>query len=250
MLILSLFPGIGLLDRAFEEVWPEACIVRGPDKLWGGDVKTFHPPTGVFGGVIGGPPCPAHSPMRYLVEANGGTLSEDLIPEFERVVAEATPDWFVMENSIFAPEPRVPGYAVAVSVLENRLFGGEQARERRIAFGIKGSSALDLWRWIETEVFQPVRKERTVLAGEAKGGIIQNLAEKKRGVPREQCRPFPRVCELQGLPSDFLADAPFTKDGKYRVVGNGVPLMMGRAIAKAVRAAVQEADGTSLRKAA
>lgn len=33
-LILSLFPGIGLLDRAFEECG--FCVVRGPDILWGG----------------------------------------------------------------------------------------------------------------------------------------------------------------------------------------------------------------------
>lgn len=33
-LVLSLFPGIGLLDRAFED--EGACIVRGPDLLWGG----------------------------------------------------------------------------------------------------------------------------------------------------------------------------------------------------------------------
>jgi site-specific DNA-cytosine methylase len=45
-LVLSLFPGIGLLDRAFEE--EGFCVVRGPDLLWGGDIKTFHPPAGKF----------------------------------------------------------------------------------------------------------------------------------------------------------------------------------------------------------
>ena len=42
----------------------------------------------------------------------------------------------------------------------------------------------------------------------------------------------------QGLPEDFLADAPFTVEGKVRVVGNGVPLPMGRAVALAVKRAV------------
>ena len=48
--------------------------------------------------------------------------------------------------------------------------------------------------------------------------------------------PLSEMCELQGLPSDFLADLtiPFTTTGKRRVVGNGVPLPMGRAVAKAV----------------
>lgn len=54
-LVLSLFPGIGLLDMAFEE--EGFCVVRGPDLLWGGDIRRFHPPSGRFDGVIGGPPC-------------------------------------------------------------------------------------------------------------------------------------------------------------------------------------------------
>lgn len=41
MLILSLFPGIDLLGRAFEELG--ACVVRGPDLLWGGDIRAFSP---------------------------------------------------------------------------------------------------------------------------------------------------------------------------------------------------------------
>ena len=50
-LVLSLFPGIGLLDQAFEE--QGFCVVRGPDLLWGGDIKQFHPPAGKFDGVNG-----------------------------------------------------------------------------------------------------------------------------------------------------------------------------------------------------
>lgn len=45
-IILSLFPGIDLLGRAFEEMG--FCVVRGPDKLWGGDIKNFRPPDGIF----------------------------------------------------------------------------------------------------------------------------------------------------------------------------------------------------------
>ena len=36
--------------------------------------------------------------------------------------------------------------------------------------------------------------------------------------------------EAQGLPAGFLDRAPFTVEGKVRVVGNGVPLPMGRAV--------------------
>jgi DNA (cytosine-5)-methyltransferase 1 len=41
VLVLSLFPGIGLLDMAFEE--EGFCVVRGPDLLWGGDIRSFRP---------------------------------------------------------------------------------------------------------------------------------------------------------------------------------------------------------------
>ena len=43
-LVLSLFPGLGVLGKAFEEAgW---CVVRGPDVIWGGDVRDFNPPPG------------------------------------------------------------------------------------------------------------------------------------------------------------------------------------------------------------
>lgn len=90
--VLSLFPGIGLLDMAFEQ--EGFCVVRGPDVLWGGDIRRFHPPAGKFDGVIGGPPCQCHSNASHI----GGSDAEDLIPEFVRVVEEARPAWVVMEN--------------------------------------------------------------------------------------------------------------------------------------------------------
>lgn len=108
-LVLSLFPGIGLLDQAFEE--EGFCVVRGPDLLWGGDIKHFHPPAKKFDGVIGGPPCQAFSRLRHIVEANGYQVAEDLIPEYERCVSEARPTWFLMENVEDAPEPSLADYA-------------------------------------------------------------------------------------------------------------------------------------------
>lgn len=41
-------------------------------------------------------------------------------------------------------------------------------------------------------------------------------------------------CELQGLPRDFLDEAPFTTGAKLRAIANGVPLPLGRALARAV----------------
>ena len=40
-LILSLFPGLGLLDEGFTRAG--FTVVRGPDVIWGGRIESFHP---------------------------------------------------------------------------------------------------------------------------------------------------------------------------------------------------------------
>jgi DNA (cytosine-5)-methyltransferase 1 len=52
--------------------------------------------------------------------------------------------------------------------------------------------------------------------------------------------PLSLLCRTQGLPEDFLSEAPFTKDGKVHAIGNGVPLPMGRAVARAVKAVLAQ----------
>ena len=86
-LVLSIFPGIDLLGRAFEE--EGYCVVRGPDLLWGGDICSFHPPEGVFEGVIGGPPCKGESNLAALNNKRG----ESMANEFHRIVEETQPQW-------------------------------------------------------------------------------------------------------------------------------------------------------------
>lgn len=226
MLVLSLFPGIGLLDMAFEE--EGFCVVRGPDLLWGGDVHRFHPPAGRFVGVIGGPPCQRFSGLANLARSRGVEFP-NLIPEFERCVAEAEPQWWVMENVIAAPAPVVPGYCVHAQKVDNRWFGEEQHRERRISFGTREGTPLHLQfaslespRWAAAVTSAHAGKRRV----RAKGDIARySTAEALR---------------LQGLPEDFFDPAcPLTAQGKLKVVAQGVPLPMGRAIARAVRRAIQ-----------
>jgi DNA (cytosine-5)-methyltransferase 1 len=245
-LVLSLFPGIGLLDRAFEE--EGFCVVRGPDLLWGGDVRAFHPPAGVFAGVIGGPPCKRWSALANIVRAVHGeaSVAPDLIPEFERVVNECDPDWFVMENVPKAPRPITLGHVVRDVMLNNRMFGGEQNRERRFSFGSRNGRALSA-----SAIMASVRAIRSTWepavcstaggrrASVALGGSGKPKGNQGRGDDaRLRNRTFVQECELQGLPADFLSDAPFTLQGKREAVGNGVPLPMGRAVARAVKAAM------------
>ena len=47
-----------------------------------------------------------------------------------------------------------------------------------------------------------------------------------------------KMCRLQGLPESFFAASPFTVQAQRTMLGNGVPLPMGRAIAQAVKRAV------------
>jgi DNA (cytosine-5)-methyltransferase 1 len=233
-LVLSLFPGIGLLDRAFEE--EGFCVVRGPDVLWGGDVKWFHPPAGKFDGVIGGPPCQAFSRLRHLVKHKGLPLKPNLIPEFERVVKESSPRWFLMENVQDAPLPYVPGYITRAKMVRDVWVGGLTSRLRRFSFGTVDGVGL----WIDGEALCNPMPAAPVLASDGGRCVVGGSGKAKRsiGAAAANQRPMREILELQGLPENFLAEAPFTMSGKRLVIGNGVPLPMGRAIAKAVKLAM------------
>lgn len=238
--MLSLFPGIGLLDRAFEE--EGFTVVRGPDVLWGGDVRRFHPPAGVFAGVIGGPPCQSFTPLAGINRALGREPKfGNLIPEFERVVAEAQPDWFVMENVERAPLPSIDGYEVAPLVLDNRWLGEEQARRRRFSFGTRDGRRLvvDGLVALDNIVREPAVVSTTGYLCSSGNGYAKTAAAIERNKASRQ-RSVGRIAELQGLPADFLKLAPFTVAGKRKAIANGVPLPMGRAIARAVKQAMRE----------
>lgn len=237
-MVLSLFPGIGLLDQAFEE--EGFCVVRGPDLLWGGDIRRFHPPAGKFDGVIGGPPCQAFSRLRHLVEHNGYTVAEDLIPEFVRCVDEARPLWFLMENVVQAPDPFFPGYHVSSSTLNNRWLGAVQNRLRRFWFGYAGERRSP-WHLIDYAALESAEYEPAVLAsgGERAVPVKMTAGRKvKASSLGYKTRSYAAAAAaLQGLPQDFDLP-PFTVAGKIKAIGNGVPFPMGRAIARAVKQAV------------
>lgn len=225
-LVLSLFPGIGLLDMAFEE--EGFCVVRGPDLLWGGDVRNFRPPAGRFDGVIGGPPCQVFSRFRHINPHAGG--HGNLIPEFERVVTEARPSWFLMENVEGAPEPLVFDYDSISQIVRDVWVGGETARLRRFSFGYPIGRLRGRFH-IATHALHSIDEAPTVVAGH--GSAFSH----ERGNMS-----IAEMCKLQGLPDGFLdgPDCPLTAHGKRKVIGNGVPLSMGRAVAKAVKAALRQ----------
>lgn len=232
-LVLSVFPGLGLLDRAFE--LEGFCLVRGPDLLWGGDIHSFHPPPGYFTGVLGGPPCQAHSPLKNIIESNGYQTAPDLIPEFERVVLEAQPEWFVMENVPAAPRPSVPGYGVTSFVFDNRWAPEAplQSRRRRFSLGIRGGRArLNPPRCEQENSGWEPAVTRDNMSTPVRLAWYGDYLEEKPSYGRRGIR---QMLELQGLSPDYLDHCPLTLSGKKKAVANGVPIPMGRAIATAVR---------------
>jgi DNA (cytosine-5)-methyltransferase 1 len=217
-LVLSLFPGADLLGKAFE--LEGFTVVKGPDVVFGSSVRDFNPPTERFDGVIGGPPCQAFSQMKALQKTAG--RHGNLVPEFERVVAAANPNWFLMECVKQAPIPSVDGYIVTSILLNNCWLGEEQNRLRRFTFGSKQPHA---FRVFANQNIKP--KARTVSAGH--GAVMSH----ERGNLS-----IAEMCRLQGLDESFLSDTPFTAQGKRKLIGNGVPIPMGRAIARAVKEAI------------
>jgi len=236
-LVLSLFPGIGLLDMAFEE--EGFCVVRGPDVLWGGDIRNFHPPAKRFDGVIGGPPCQAFSRLAHMVRHNGYEPKfGNLIPEFERCVLESQPQWFVMENVPDAPLPEVDGYGVHSFLLNNRQLGEKQNRVRRWSFGWRGERRVLM---VETECFENPEFEYAAVGGGGGGSRQGSGGRATTTMPfnDKSTRSFDAIKQSQGLPPDFDLP-PFTVAAKCKAIGNGVPLLMGRAIAAAAKRAQEQ----------
>lgn len=236
MLVLSLFRGLGLMDRAFED--EGFCLVAGPDLLWGGDVKRFHVPAGRFDGVIGGPPCQLFSRLIAIVRHNGYREGEDLIPEFERIVAEARPAWFLMENVDTAPVPTVAGYVVDPTILDNRWLGETQSRRHRLSFGTPDGRRLHY----QLAALEAVAYDYRVCASDFRRThpvkLLAGRTYRKGALSLRAGRSLAECCELQGLPRDFFAGSPFTLKAAGQMLGNGMPYRMARECARAVREAL------------
>jgi DNA (cytosine-5)-methyltransferase 1 len=151
-------------------------------------------------------------------------MMPDRIPEFARCVNEAQPRWFLMENVPQAPPPDCRAYSTVQRVCNNRWCGGEQNRERKFTFGV----GLDAEHWsaknfhIATEALEPANYRPAVISsGQAgKGGSRASIEQMARD---------------QGLDPSRFDKSPFTTTELRRAIANGVPLPMGRAVARAIR---------------
>lgn len=204
-LALSLFPGVDLFGLAMEQ--EGFCVVRGPDPLWGGDIRRFQPPPAWPFLVFGGPPCQDFSALRRSEPTGEGRR---LLAEFARVVEAVRPECWMLENVPRVPDVKIPGFTWQRFEIDQGWYSGV-SRLRHIQCGSRSGQLLDVPRG------RPVR-----------GAIPCAVANDDRS--------FDELKRLQGLPESF--DLPgFTVEAKKRAVGNGVPIVMGRVLACAIKAA-------------
>ena len=219
-LILSIFPGIGVWEIAFQELG--YCVVRGPEILLGHDLRKWSPAGGKFDGVIGGIPCQAFSRARRIGKGDRNSLWGDMTPEYNRIVREAKPKWWLSEN---VPEAPLPDGANWNAILDAANYGATQRRRRRFC------SNLSLMPC-------PVARLETVLptvtATEHKvGKVADNHARGRAGRALGRRLTLEEMNEAFGMPGDFALPA-LKVEMHYHMMGNAVPLPMARALAQAI----------------
>lgn len=211
MLILSLFSGIDLFGEGFQEAG--FCVVQAGDIILGKDIRKFRAMPGKFNGVIGGSPCQDFSRARRSAPTGYGL---EMLEHFKRVVMEAQPEWFLLENVPNVPTITIDGYQMQRFFLNANECGSCQNRNRYFQFGSKEGLVLDIKRQPK-----PPKSEPCVMASEG------NKAAR---------RSWEDFCKLQGITEPF--DLPdLTKLSAYKVVGNAVNLGVSRTIAAAISAA-------------
>ena len=217
-LVLSLFPGAGLLDAGFTAAG--FAVVRGPDLLLGQDIRNFSlagldfsfPGYSRFDGLIAGPPCQDFSRARRRPPSGHGL---QMLSELVRIVTEAKPAWWLVENVPGVPTLQIEGYTNQRFNMFASEFGLPHKRNRSFQFGSLNGERLTILRSTQSH-FRSRRLKPTPLAS-------------------KPCRKnFADLCEVMGLPRNFKLPG-LSRRAQSRAVSNGVPIPMGTAVAIAIR---------------
>lgn len=219
-IILSLFQGIGMLDKGF--VKKGYCVVSGPERILNGCVSEFEGIENVFDGVIGGSPCQSFSGLNR----NPNNYSLEMKQHFERIVEQCQPNWFLLENVLRVPDVDIKGYYVQRFNLSPRELGFEQSRPRCFQFGSKKGLILDLPK--------PVQNNLPFV------GCLTASDFKKK-----ERRNFEDFCKLQGFEQPPELEN-FTQTAKYRAIGNGVHLGVSALVADLIAKATQSQNPKTL----
>lgn len=216
-LVLSLFPGVGLLDRAFAAAG--FCVVQAQDKITGGDIRDFRGIPWRFNGIVAGPPCQGFSvanSYRHTDYHPSVVNSRMMLQHTCRIIVQCEPEWFLIENVPCVPDVRIEGYTVQRIPITDLECGGSQIRSRHVQFGSR-----------QGHIIRPIRvNDQTRNRRKGRPGKIVTTKT-------DRWSDYPDLCRRQGL------DAPIELPGwyrtaKFKAVGNGVPLRMGRVLAAAV----------------
>ena len=226
-LVLSLFPGVGLLDRAFAIAG--FCVVQAQDKITGGDVRDFRGVEFAFEGIVAGPPCQGFSwanSKRKKADHHSVQHSREMLQHTCRIIVECRPEWFLIENVPLVPDVRIADYTVQRIPITHLECGGVQLRSRHIQFGSRTG-----------DIIRPIRVNDCT-RNRKKGRPAKAVTTKT-----EEWKDYADVCRRQDLEQPIKLKG-WSKSAKVMAVANGVPLRMGRALAAAVadRAGPRESD--------
>jgi len=225
-LVIDLMPGWGFMSKPWREIgWP---VLWGPDIWFSEDVRDWTLAAGIAWGIVSGPPC-QHASIARWGSTPPGKEPPDLIPEFERVVAEVEPEWFLMENVRQARPPWIQGYTKQSCLIDSRDYGCAQSRVRRFTFGSRSAVtlAIPLMR-------MPPTMDPDPCLTAPRGGGRRTAFERRRG----RSIKIPDLLRGVGLPEDTPTPwALKQNDGWGQMLANAVPLPIGRAFRDAIIAA-------------
>jgi DNA (cytosine-5)-methyltransferase 1 len=213
-LVLSLSTGVGLLDKPFKELG--FVVVSAGDIIYNidGDMRDFTGIKNKFDGIIAGIRCQDFSKANRDCPVVENSEGYELLQEFKRIVLECRPSWCLLENVERVPDLKIDGYTYQ-RIDINQSWYEDVNRLRHIQFYSK----------IDNPMYLHFDRGVTVPGHKSKKYDPAALAS--------DSRTFKELLKLQGLSSDinFL---DFTVKGKKKLIGNGVPLSMGRVLAKSV----------------
>lgn len=210
-LILSIFTGAGLLDKAFKE--KGFVVVSAGDIILNHDICDFIGIKNKFDGIIGGPRCQDFSKANRNKPDLLTSYGFKMLNEYKRVVLECQPSWALLENVADTPDLIIEGYTHQ-RIDINQSWYEDVNRLRHIQFYSKLDNPFFLhWDRGVTQQDNKNKCDSAALASDS--------------------RTYKELLKLQGLPLNL--DFPdFTVKGKKKLIGNGVPLSIGRILAQSV----------------
>lgn len=235
---LSLFTGFGGLDRAFSETGRFSVVSAG-DLIWGHDIAGFDGRgfQGAIDLLLAGVPCQKWSSANRTDRAKADEIDAGpysthagvvALRNLWRVIDEVRPRCVLVEC--------VPG----VPTIHHPAYGHYQRLDLRDSECGGTTRRLRHWQWLslgpEPRWLRPERRPERKATEPAALATLKGQFDRSRWDEHVRRQGFDGL--LGGMP-DLSA---FTLSARWKLVGNAVPLTMGRVMAAAVIAALSDND--------